>query len=274
MRASAHLAVARAPASSATGTRIIRLRSDPPLVLRPTNPGGTEPLRRWNLQGTSPARVSLVAGAAGPVGGDDLRLKIDVGNGAALVLRSVAATLVLPGPHAQSSRSEVTVHVAEHGTLVWLPGTVIAAQGCHHHAITHVMLEPGARLLIREELVLGRHGEQPGRIRQRLRVCLGDHPLYDQELSVGAEARGWDGPAVMGSRRALGSLLIVDPDWGKERVHLPPLTVADTALLQLSGPAILVTALANDGLALRQQINTGLAEVEASLLRSCSDPQS
>lgn len=265
MRASAHLTVAQATAGSATGTQITRLRSDPPLVLRPTNPGELAPLRRWNLQEIAPAWVSLVAGAAGPIGGDDLRLNIDVEQDAALVLRSVAATLVLPGPHAQPSRSEVTVRVAEQGTLVWLPGPVIAAQNCNHHAVTHVILEPGARLLVREEIVLGRHGEQPGRIRQRLRVCLGAHPLYDQEISVGPEAGGWDGPAVTGGRRALGSLLVVDPDWGGERVHLPPLTVADTALLQLSGPAILVSALANDGLVLRQRLDLGLAEVEASL---------
>ncbi len=271
MRACAHLVVARAPANSAARTRITRLRSDPPLVLRPTNPAGPEPLRRWDLRGLVPAWVSLVGGAAGPVGGDDLRLSIEVEPGAALVLRSVAATLALPGPHGQPSRSEVTVRVAEGGVFVWLPGPLIAAQACHHHAITQVKLEPGARLLLREELLLGRHGEQPGAVRQRLRVCLGSCPLHDQELAVGPGAAGWNSSAVTGGHRALGSLLVVDPDWPDHPAGLPaPAMGVDTALLSLSGPAVLITALANDGLALRHRLDTGLAEVEAALLRTCS----
>jgi urease accessory protein len=240
-------------------------------VLRPVHPAGPEPLRRWSLSDLAPARVSLTAGAAGPVGGDHLRLSIDVGPGAALVLRTVAATLVLPGPHGQPSRSELSVRVAERGILVWLPGPVIAARGCHHETVTRVTLEPGARLLLREELLLGRHAERPGSIRQRLRVCLGDRPLYDQTLALGPGATGWDGPAVSGGRRALGSILVVDPAWdGGARDVLAPSARADSALMPLSGPGVLVTALANDALSLRDRLNAGLADIEASLLRVCS----
>jgi urease accessory protein len=269
MRASAHLAVARAHADGVAGTRITRLRSDPPLMLRPTNPAGPEPLWRWALEGLRPARVSLAAGAAGPIGGDELRLSVDVGPGAALVLRSVAATLVLPGPHGQPSRSHVTVRVAEHGLLVWLPGPVIAAEGCLHQAVTQVTLEQGARLLAREELLLGRHGEQPGALRQRLRVCIGDRPLHDQELAVGPGAAGWDGPAITGGRRALGSLLVVDPAWCDGPPDVPtPLEGADAALLPLSRLGVLVTALASDGFALRCRLDAGLTAVWALLPRA------
>jgi urease accessory protein len=241
------------------------------LVLRPTNATGHEPLRRWNLPGLAPARVSIAAGAAGPVGGDDLRLSIDVGPGAALVLRSVAATLVLPGHRGQPSRSEVSVRVAKNGVLVWLPGPLIAAQGCYHHAITYVTLEAGARLLLREELLLGRYAEQSGAVRQRLRVCVDDRPLHDQELAVGPGVAGWDGPAVTGGRRALGSLLVVDHDWADGPVDRPVAAAGtDSALLPLSGPAVLVTALAHDGLALRHRLDAGLAGIEASLPRTCS----
>jgi urease accessory protein len=271
MHASAHVAVERVWSADGGGTRITRLRSDPPLVLRPTNPVGPEPLRRWNLRATSVARVSLVAGAAGPLGGDHLRLNVDVGPGAALVLRSVAATLALPGPHGLPSCSEVTVRVAADGLFIWLPNPLIAAHGCHHHAVTRVTLEPGARLLLREELLLGRHTEQSGTVRQRLRVCLGDCPLHDQEVFVGPGSAGWDGPAVTGGRRALGSLLIVDPDWDTDPLDLPaPMFEPDTAIMRLSGPALLITSLARDGLTLRHQLDTGLAHVEAASLRRSS----
>lgn len=267
MRASAYLTVARAP--NAARSRITRLHSDPPFVLRPTNPVGPESMRHWFLGGPPPAQVSLVGGAAGPVGGDDLRLSIDVESGAALVLRNVAATLVLPGPHNEQSRIETSVRVAAGGVFVWLPRPVIAARSCDHLAITRVTLEPGARLLLREELLLGRHGEQPGAIRQRLRVRLGNRPLHDQELAVGPGTGGWKGSAVTGGRRAIGSVLVVDPEWDHNGVDLGTTSgMADTVFLPLSGPAMLVTALARDGLALRHQLDTGTATVEAALRRT------
>lgn len=263
MRASAHLAVARSPSGSAARARITRLHSEPPLVLRPTNPIGPEPLARWRLPELKPARVSLVAGAAGPIGGDELRLEVDVGRGAALVLRSVAATIVLPGPDRRPSRGEAHVRVAEDGVLVWLPCPVIAARGCDHHSVIRITLEPGARLLLREELVLGRYGERPGVIRQRLRVCLGALPLHDQELGIGDGTAGWDSSAVMGGRRAVGSVLVVDPELSHPLAR-PAALPADTALLRLSGPAAVATALAKDTSALRRKLDAGLAEIEGA----------
>ncbi len=77
------------------GTRITVLRSDGPLALRAT-----------------PAGVYLVGAAAGPVGGDDLGLEIDVGPGTTLLLRSAAAALLLPGPRGDASRLRIRARVA------------------------------------------------------------------------------------------------------------------------------------------------------------------
>jgi urease accessory protein len=266
MQASACLTVARAQGTCQT--RITRLHSDPPLVLRPTRPIGAESFQGWNLHDPTPARVAVAAAAAGPIGGDHLRLGIDVEPGASLVLRNVAATLLLPGPHGQASCTETTVRIGTGGTLVWLPGPVIAAQDCHHHAVTKVMMDAGARLFLREELLLGRHGEQPGTIHQHLRICLGDCPLYDQALAVGPDIMGWDSSAVLGGRRAIGSVLIVDPAWDRDPIDLPGRAVAtDTVLMPLSGPGIVITAVARNGLALRRQLDTGIAAIEAAMLQ-------
>ena len=67
------------------------LRSDGPLALRET-----------------PRGVYLVGTAAGPLGGDDLALDIDVGPGACLVIRSAAAMLLLPGPEGGESALRIT----------------------------------------------------------------------------------------------------------------------------------------------------------------------
>lgn len=249
MHAHARLAVS----TDADGrTRIDRLRSDPPMMLRPTIATADEPAAGWHLD--SGARVSVAASAAGPVGGDDLRLHVDVGPGAVLVLRTVAATLALPGPHGQPSRSTTTLRVAENATLLWLPEPLITANGCDHHASTSVDLAPGARLIAREELVLGRHGEPPGTVSQRLRVTRNSRPIHDQDNRLGPSATGWCGPAVTGGRKALGSTLLSGTEPGDA-----PEPATDIAVLALQDTAVLVTALADDAFVLRKRLDHHLA---------------
>ncbi|MGW5123758.1 urease accessory protein UreD [Streptomyces sp. NPDC004069] len=257
MRAHACLEVtADRDRSGRARTRISRLRSDAPLVLRPTV--AAEPTGRWNPRGA--AHVALAAAAAGPIGGDLLRLDVEVAADAALVVRTVAATLVLPGPHGRPSHTETHLRVAPGGTLVWLPEPVIAAGRCDHHATTRVDLAPGARLLAREELLLGRRGEAPGAVRQHLRVTLAGRPLHDQEFAVGPDVPGWHGPAVTGGHRALGTLLLVDPDQPSAPEPEPTPVEADAAVLRLSPTATLLTALADDALTLRRHLDRGLTD--------------
>ncbi|RBY79417.1 urease accessory protein UreD [Blastococcus sp. TF02-09] len=271
MEAAAELGVERAP-GPAGRTRISRLHSEAPYLLRPTHPVAAEPVPCWRLVGQAPARVALVAGAGGPLGGDRLSLDIDVGPGAVLVLRAVAATLVLPGPHGQRSYAHVTARVAAGGTLVWLPGPTIAARGCDHHGTTRIDLAPDARLLVREELVLGRTGEQPGTVRQRLRVTVAGVPLHDQELHLGAGAPGWTGPAVTAGCAAVGSLLFVDPTLDvPAAAHLVDVD-ADSATLPVGHSGRLVTALAVDALALRRRLDLGLCALGPPPLEPAGAP--
>lgn len=227
------------------------LSSQAPLNLRITRPKRPEP---WAAARPHVPRVCLTAGAAGPVGGDQLTLHVDIGAGSALVLAEVSATLVLPGPHGHQSRTINHIRVAPGGTLIWLPEPVIAARGCDHLVEVRVDLDVGARLLMREELLLGRHGEPCGRLRQRSRVRLGGRPLYRQDLDLGT--RGSDSPAVVGHNRAVGSLLVVDPAWQDRSAQL---LSGRAAVLPLAGPAVVVSAVADDSLELRRQLEAGLA---------------
>lgn len=240
--------------------RIAVLRSEPPLVLRPIVTGGMDGFTRSDPGYPPPATVTLVAGSAGPLGGDRLRLKVEVGPGSMLVLSEVAATLLLPGPNGAESLMEVDIQVGTNGTLIWLAEPVIVVRGCRHRSEIRIRLESGARLLLREEVVLGRYGEQPGMLRQHLRVQIDGRPLYDQELAVGLGASGWDGPAVTGSHRALGTILVADPSWKETFRHIPSAPVnGDAAILPLAGPAVLISVLAPDTMTLRAQLETGLA---------------
>jgi urease accessory protein len=215
------------------GTRLVELRGDVPLLPRRTGPG----------------EVHLVGGAAGPLGGDQLRLEIQVRAGARLTVRTVAATVALPG------RGRSTLHLdldlGPGASLSWLPEPLVAAAGCDHHSVSTVELDPTARLVFREEIIAGRHAERPGDLVSTVRVRRGGSPLFAQELAIGPRADGYDGPAVLGGAKAAGSLLLVEPGLSLPRA----LPVQGGAILPLTGPAVLATALATDAHTLRTVID-------------------
>ncbi|HET6492724.1 MAG TPA: urease accessory protein UreD [Burkholderiales bacterium] len=254
----AHASLATEQVVGGTGGAVSRvrvLRSHAPLVLRPTLPKGREPLVQ-RMAGV--ARVSLAMGAAGPLGGDDFALDIHVGAGSTLVLNEISATLLLPGARGGRSRMRIAVTVDEDATFVWLPQPVIAAQGCDHVHEIDITLAADARLFMRDELLLGRHREQPGQLTQHLRVRRAGRSLFRQTLALGGAARGWQSPAVLGSHKCVGSVLVVDPAWN-ERTPAKRVLGCDAALLSLEGPAVLVSALADDTLTLRRQLEHGVS---------------
>jgi urease accessory protein len=206
----------------------------------------------------SAVTVHLVGGAAGPLRGDDLRLDLEVGPGARLEVRSVAAQLALPGrPGAPASRLEIRAVVAAGATLRWLPEPLIAAAGCDHRAITRVDVEAGGTLLWRDDLVCGRHDEPSGDVHTDLTIRYAGSILHRHELTVGSRAPGWSGAAVLGGGRAVGSLVLAGPE-------LPDAALlgGDAALMPLAGPGMLASAVGPD-----------IRQVRAALDPLCVEPQ-
>lgn len=155
---------------------------------------------------TGPNEVHFVGGAAAPLGGDDLTMEIEVGPGADLVIRTVAASIALPGRFGEASLLTVTVTVAAGGRLLWLPEPLIAAARCQHTTRSTVDLEDGAELIWREELVCGRHGEEPGDVTLSTVLRRDMKPLYRGDVAVGPGAPRWDGPAGFGGARVLATV--------------------------------------------------------------------
>ncbi|MCY4036842.1 MAG: urease accessory protein UreD [bacterium] len=188
-------------------SRYQTLRSDPPLLLRPT-----------------PAGLYLVGGAAGPLGGDRLDCRISVGEAASLVMRSSAASVVLPGPEPSSMR--VSASVDEGGGLCWAPAPTITVADSSHESSAVVDLAAGAVLRWRDDVVLGRSGEGPGTLRATLRVVrdhrvLAHHSLHLNDELAGWDdgAAGWDGPAGIGGAGAVITELLVGPGDHRTRTH-------------------------------------------------------
>ncbi|MEV0742860.1 urease accessory protein UreD [Streptomyces sp. NPDC050549] len=231
------------------GTALPVLEGDGPLALRRIRGSGAE------------ARVMLVGAMSGPLGGDHFAVEADVESGARLRVGSAAATIALPGQAKGESRYDVRIDVAEGGELEWLPEQLISVCGSDLRVTTRVDLAASARLVLREEQVLGRVGEEPGRLTSRLTLRIAGRTVLDQELACGPGAPGgWDGPAVLGGHRAVGQLVVVRPEFTQE----PPVARMlgeCAALAPLAGPAVLVTAVAADGLRLRRVLDEALASL-------------
>lgn len=208
MRARALLRVERAGGHDTPGAArrsVVReLRSQSPLSLVP---------RRGTAAALDPAAtVHLVGSATTPLGGDDVELDVHIGPGADLVLTGVAAAVALAG------RSSLTIRFTldEGASLQYLPEPTVITARADHHTLLHVDLHETARVRLREVLVGGRAGEQPGRYRGTTRVAEVRErvglPLLHQTQEFGDPALQASS-AVLAGNRVLGTEVLL---WGSD----------------------------------------------------------
>ncbi|NGO80944.1 urease accessory protein UreD [Streptomyces sp. YC504] len=220
---------------------------------------GEGPLAVRRIRGADgEARVALVGAMSAPLGGDRLTVRAAAEDEARLRVTSTAATIALPGQRGEPAYYDVELTVGQGAALHWLPEQLISARGSDLHVTTRADVTEDGVLVLREEQVLGRSGETPGRLTSRMTIWIAGRTLLDQELSCGPGApAGWDGPAVLGGLRALGQLLVVRPEFTEAPVQ-PCMLGEHASLTPLAGPAALVTAVARDGLAVRRVLDTAL----------------
>jgi len=170
------------------------LRSDPPLLLRPTYSG-----------------LTLQAGAAGPIGGDQLELVIRVRSGARLDISTTAAMVVLPGP--EPSRLDVSIVVEAGATLNWIPEPLVSVIDSHHIQHLKVTAAADSSIHLSEMLVLGRSGERPGELESSVRVSYDGSVVLHQTTHVGTptEVAVWSGPAITAGHKIVAGELSIGP---------------------------------------------------------------
>lgn len=189
MKARARI-VARAEQDGTTS--LVTLAGETPLLLR----------RTAHPDGLDVARIHLVGGTAGPIGGDDLAYRVDIGAGAKVEVRSLAAALALPGPGGAQSTLAFDVQVGPGARLDWAPEPLVAVRGANHAVHADVELAEDAELSWCEDIVLGREDEDPGSVRSRLRITRSGRVVFDHEFAVGPRYPGSLGPAgTAGYRR-------------------------------------------------------------------------
>lgn len=181
-------------AAARVGRRAGRLTwaSSPPLVLRRT---GRD-------------RVHLVAVGGGPLGGDRLRLDVDVGPGERLVLATAAATVVQPGRDGGTACFDVDARLGPGAVLDWCPAPTVVTDGADWWARVTLDLADGAFAAVGDQVVLGRAGQQGGRVRTDLAVTVGGRALLTTSTRLDGAHPGLSGPGGSGGARSVGSLLV------------------------------------------------------------------
>lgn len=149
------------------------------------------------------ARVSLVPEGALLLDGDAVALHIVVGADAALTLSEPAGTVAYDMRGGEASWN-VSIELAAGASLIWHGEPFVAAAGSRTVWNTQVVLDPDATMLLRETLVLGRHGEAPGHIRHHVQVQRPDAAaVFADCLDIGPRTSR----LLLGGRRVVGSTL-------------------------------------------------------------------
>ena len=158
---------------------------------------------------TQPDTVHLVSTAATPLGGDTLRVRVVVEAGARLRVRTVAATLVLPGTETLLSEASWDVEVA--GELDVDPQPTVVAGGSAHRTQTRLQLAYSARVRIREQIQIGRSNEADGHWSGLLHADVAGAPLLRHRIELGSGAVGDD--EIAAPRACVSELRYPDPSF-------------------------------------------------------------
>lgn len=186
-------ATASVVADVAAGRPRIRWTHAWPIVLRPTGD----------------ARIHLVHGAGGPLGGDALALDVQVETGGSLAVRSAGATIVQPGRGSEPAQWDFHVVVGNGASLDWAPEPTVVIDRADYQTSLRVELADGARAVLREVVVLGRHGGAGGRYRGRLDVTVDGTPLLAHTTLLDGADPALCGPGGTAGGRAIGTLVVV-----------------------------------------------------------------
>ncbi|MYS84319.1 urease accessory protein UreD [Embleya scabrispora] len=212
------------------------------------------------------AEVVFVGGAAGPIGGDDLALRVEVGAGARLRVRTAAAAVILLGD-GTPARQRVDLVIGAGGLLEWLPEPVVVAARATFHTRMRAEPAPDAHLFAQETLVLGRAGEPSGDVLSRWDVLVGGRPVLRQQSAYGPAAHpGWRGPAGTAGGTVVASRLTLPapPD------RLP--SAPGRAVCDLAGGGRLVTVTARDVMTARRALEAAPIPADQVSRATSSEP--
>ncbi|NNH05088.1 urease accessory protein [Microbacterium ulmi] len=159
------------------------------------------------LVGRGPASAHVALAAAGMVllGGDRVHVDIDVGAGCLLEIEDIGGTVAYPSRGTPSTWT-VEATLGANAVLLWRGLPFVVADDADVERRTAIVLERGARAVIRETLVLGRHGERGGRLVSESTVSDAEGPILAERLELHGCAPE---PGVLGGCRVADTVVAV-----------------------------------------------------------------
>lgn len=193
------------------------------------------------------AVIAVAAAQMLMLDGDDVRIEVEVGPGCLLEIEDVGGTVAYPG----DCTWRLVARVGAGGRLVWRGLPFVVAAGARVARSTVIRLGAGSAALVRETIVLGRHGEVGGRIRSDSSIdgeggavlvehfeadatrpevgVLGRHRVIDSVTAAGYRPHDLGGALVLEAEGALARRLDsethasdLDAVWTRWRADLPP----------------------------------------------------
>jgi urease accessory protein len=164
-------------------------------------------------------RVALVATRALLLAGDAVRIDVRVGVGVRLEIVEIAGTVAY---NMRGGSASWTVTIDCSGDLVWDAEPFVVADGAAVDRSTTVRLDADATVRLREQIVLGRSGEDGGRVQLSMTAFQSGAPVLVESLVLDADARL--DPAVLAGARCLDSVTSLGS------------RLVDADALQLEGP--------------------------------------
>lgn len=159
------------------------MRSGVTIVARPDRGPHIECTGGIAARRTDPDTVHLVSSVATPLGGDTIALRVVVEPGARLRIRTVAATVALPGASTAESHSSWTLDVA--GELDLDPEPTIVAAASRHITSTRLTLSGEGTVRLRERIQIGRTDERQGFWSGSLHADVDGTPLLRHRIELG-----------------------------------------------------------------------------------------
>ncbi|MCZ4498201.1 MAG: urease accessory protein [Marmoricola sp.] len=198
------------------GARRTRIRVDAATsgrarVLATTSGDPARPRLRTVILDSSPgyAKVALVPDGALLLAGDAIGLDVLVGTGVRLDLVEPGGTVAYD-MRGGSASWDVTIDLGAGARLTWAGEPFVLSAGAQVSRTTDVTLGVGARLAVRETLVLGRHHERIGNLDQRWTARGPDgHEVLVEHLTLGGSAHR---PGILGANRVIGSVVCLGID--------------------------------------------------------------
>ncbi|MGL4305858.1 MAG: urease accessory protein UreD [Mycobacteriaceae bacterium] len=168
--------------------------------------------------------VHIISTAATPLGGDEIFVRVIVEELAALTIHTVAATVVLPGVECDDSYSVWSYEVEQGASLRAIPQAMIVAAHSVHRSMATVHAAASSRILLREQVQIGRCGEGNGFWSGEIDATIEDRPLLRHRVELGQTAVGSD--SIAAPRASISELIYPGTEHKDPPVNSVSMTLA------------------------------------------------